>query len=69
MTDECDTCFFTTQIINHIFQQHNVNSIVITDNKSLIDCIQSAKLIIDKRLRVELHLIHQMHEKNEISII
>ena len=53
----------------HIFQQHNINSIVITDNKSQLDCVQSAKLISDKRPRVELHALHQMHEKNGIKIV
>ena len=60
---------FTTQIVNHIFQQHNVNNTVITDNKSLLDCVQSTKLISDKCLRVELHALRQMHEENEIEII
>ena len=32
MTDGCDMSFFTTQIINYIFQQYNINNIVITDN-------------------------------------
>ena len=69
MTDGCDISFFTTQIVNHIFQQHNINNTVITDNKSLLDCIQSTKLISNKRLRVELHALRQMHEKSEIEII
>ena len=69
MTDGCDVSFFTTQIVNHIFQQHNINSTVITDNKSLLHCVQFTKLISDKRLRVELHTLRQMHEKNEIEII
>ena len=56
-----------TQIV--IFQQHNINNLVITDNKSINDCIQSTKLISDKCLRVELHALRQMHEKNEIEII
>ena len=69
LTDGCCISFFTTQIINHIFQQHNINNTVITDNKSLLDCVQSTKLINDKCLRVELHALDQMHEKNEIEII
>ena len=68
MTDGCDISVFTTQIVNHIFQQHN-NNTVITENKSLLDCIQSTKLISNKGLRVELHALAQMHEKNEIEII
>ena len=69
MTDGCDISFFTSQIVNHTFQQHNINNTVITDNKSLLDCVQSTKLISDKCLRVELHALHQMHEKNEIETI
>ena len=63
MIDGCDMSFFTTQIINHIFQQHNIN-IVVTGNKSLLNCFQSTKLISNKWLRAELHALHQMHEKN-----
>ena len=69
MTDGCDISFFTTQIVNHIFQQRNIKNIVITDNKSLLDCIQSTKLIRNKHLRVESHALCQLHEKNEIEII
>ena len=69
VTDGCDISFFTTQIVNHIFQQNNVNNTVITDCKSLLDCVQSTKVISDKRLGVELHALHQMHERNEIEII
>ena len=69
LPDGCDRPLFTTQIVDHILQQHNINNTVITDNKSLLDCIQSTKLISDKRLRVELHALRQMHEKNEIEII
>ena len=69
MTDGCDISFFMTQIVNHIFQQHNTNNTVITGNESLFDCIQSTKLISNKRLRVELHALCQMHKKNEIEII
>ena len=61
--------FFTTQIVNHIFQQHNIKNLVITDNESILDCIRSTKLISDKCLRVELHALCQMHKKNEIEII
>ena len=64
-----DVISFTTQIVNHIFQQHNINNTVITGNKSLLDCVQSTKFISNKRLRVELHALCQMHEKNEIEII
>ena len=64
MTNGCDMSFFTTKIINHIFQQHNINNIVVTGNKSLLNCFQSTKLISNKRLRVELRALHQMHEKN-----
>ena len=69
VTDGCDISFFTTQIVNHIFQQNNINNTVITDSKSLLDCVESTKLISDKRLGVELHALHQMHERNEIEII
>ena len=69
MTDGCNISFFTTKIVNHIFQQHNINNTVITDNKSLLDCVQSTKLINDKRVRVELHALGQMYEKNEIETI
>ena len=69
MTDGCNISFFTTKIVNHIFQQHNINNTVITDNKSLLDCVQSTKLISDKRVRVELHALGQMYEKNEIETI
>ena len=69
LTDGCGISFFKTQIINHIFQQHNINNTVIADSKSLLDCVQSTKLINDKCRRVELHALHQMHEKNEIEII
>ena len=40
-----------------------------TNNKSLLDCVQSTKLINSKRLRVELHALRQIYEKNEIEII
>ena len=68
MTSGCGISF-TTQIVNHIFQQHNINNTVITDNRSLLDCVQSTKLISDKCLRVELHALRQMLEENEIEII
>ena len=68
MTDGCYIFFFTTQIINHIFEQHIINNTVITGNKRLLDCIQSTKLISDKCLRVELHALCQMPDKNEIEI-
>ena len=67
MTDGCYIFFFTTQIVNHIFQQH-INNTVLTGNKRLLDCVQSTKLISDKRLRVELLTLCQMHDKNEIKI-
>ena len=69
VTDGCDISFFTTQIFNHIFQQDNINNTVITDSKNLLDCIQSTKLISSKCVRVELHALHQIYEKNNTEII
>ena len=69
MTDGCDASFFTTEIVNHIFQRRTINNAVIKDNKSLLDSIQSTNLISDRRLRVELHHQSHMYEKSETEII
>ena len=51
MTKGCDTYFFTAQIVNYIFQRRIINNVVITDNKSLLDSIQSTNFISDRRYR------------------
>ena len=67
VTDGCDTSFYVTQIVNHIYQQ-NFKNTMITDNKSLLDTIQTTSLINDKRLRVELSALQQMYDRDEIEI-
>ena len=67
LTDGCDTSFYVTQIVNHVYQQ-NFKNTMITDNKSPLDSIQTTSLINDKRLRVELSALPQMYDRDEIEI-
>ena len=67
LTDGCDLSFYVSQITNHIYQQ-NIRNIILTDNKSLKDTIQSSNLISDKSLRVDLSALREMYDKNELEV-
>ena len=67
LTDGCDLSFYVSQITNHIYRQ-NIKNIILTDNKSLKDTIQSSNLISDKRLRVDLSALCEMYDKNELEV-
>ena len=56
-------------MIQELFGQHCATNIkAYTDSKSLIEAINSTKLVDDKRLRIDLGAIKQSIQKNEVDV-
>ena len=71
LSDGCYMSFFIESLAKEVIYSKRSKDIRIdgyTDNLSLYETLNTAKPILDKRLRVEISAFREMCEKNELSI-
>ena len=71
LTDGCDAAFYIVNLLNDILSpkiKHKITVQAFTDNQSLYSTIKTTKLTIDRRLRVEISALREMHERGEIEV-
>ena len=70
LLDGCDSAFYVGQLLTTILKPANKIPVTsITDSDSLYETSSSTKLVLDRRLRVEISAIREMCEKGEISLV
>ena len=69
LSDAAETAIYVRQIISELVSGIHLPIICYTDNKSLIDVLDSKKNVEDKRLRIDLALLKELLQKNEIASI
>ena len=69
LADAAETAVYITHIIRELIGSVNIPIVCYTDNKSLVDVLESKKNVDDKRLRIDLSVLRDMIHKKEISSI
>ena len=68
--DAMDSAYLISNILKEILVQKEEREIEVflyTDNKSLYDSMNTSNLMIDKRLRVDISSLREMHDKGEVN--
>ena len=72
MCDGCELAFYVAELAGHILSPRKKNEALkvhsITDSRSLYETLGSAKLVSDKRLRVEISALQQIVNEGEVSV-
>ena len=69
LMDGCDAAFLMSKMIQETFHNKpDIQSVVITDNQSLYNTVNTTHLVDNKRLRVELSAIRQLVANNVVTI-
>ena len=69
--ESLDTAFLLSSIIGEILcnkKDKGIEMNLSTDTKSLLDAINTSNVIFDKRLRVDIAALREMHGKNEFML-
>ena len=69
MSDAAETSLYIKHIISEMIDGVELPIVCYTDNKSLVDVLDSKKNVDDKRLRIDIALLKDMLQKKEISSI
>ena len=68
LMDGCDAAFLMSKMIQETFHNKpDIQSVVITDNQSLYNTVNTTHLVDDKRVRVELSAIRQLVANNSMD--
>ena len=69
--DALDSAYLVTQILKEMYPEKKDREISVylyTDNKSLYDALNTSNLMLDKRLRVDISALREMHDQGDVMI-
>ena len=69
LSDAAETAIYIKHIINEMVNDVTLPIVCYTDNKSLVDVLDSKKNVDDKRLRIDLALLKEMLQSKEVASI
>lgn len=70
LLEGCDSAFYISQLVTSILKPNEkIPVTAITDSDSLLETSATTKLVLDRRLRVEISAIREMCERDEIRLI
>ena len=69
LIDGAETAVYIGKLIHELSDEANIPIICYTDNKSLVDVLDSTKNVDDRRLRIDVALLRDMLQRKDISSI
>ena len=69
LSEEIDNAFSISMLSGKLLNNGHRKRKCFGDNSDLVEVIKSTKLVVDKRLRIEIASIKEMFDKGEICLV